>query len=166
MAVVNDYVNTAVAAGNVAEGYRTGGKQVKRLIETFNPAAADDDGSIYRIANLPLHAVIVDAKICNAAVTGMTDADLGFYQTADLGGAVIDKDILLDGGDLSSAHASGSELSAISNVAAADRYKRIFELLGLSVGGLKGNVDIALTANTAGSGTGAITVIIDFIDGV
>lgn len=168
MSVINAYVEANIAAGKLAAAAQSTGAEERQILVTFNPAAADSDGSIYRIAKaLSPDLILRNALICNEVVTGGTDWDLGLYEPLnDAGvGAVVIKDCYLNGGDLSSAHASGSELSAISAVAAADRVKRIYEIAGHTQTTKKAAYDIALTANVVGSGTGAITVLLTLCQG-
>ncbi len=133
---------------------------------TFEVAAADDDGSKYRIfKNMDANLVPIAILVGNDAITGSTDWDVGFYDV-DLG-AVVDKDVLADGIDLSSAHTL-SHLSALSGMVTVDVAnvgKRIFELLGATVSNKKEAYDLVLTANTVGSAAGTVSVIGLFAQG-
>jgi hypothetical protein len=161
MAVEDKYVVTD--DGDMAS-VNTGAGSLRRVIISFEVAAADDDGSKYRLMrNLPSESIISNVLIANDVITGGTDYDLGFYDTESLGGAVIDADALLDGGDLSSGHASGSELSGISAVDVANRGKTIWSLLGKTQSNKAASYDLVLTANTVGTAAGTITAIVDFI---
>lgn len=115
-------------------------------------AGSDSNASTYRLARLPSHARIVGLGIKSAAITGMTDVDIGVYQTAANGGAVVEKDALEDGLDMSSAI---NTIAGPGGVAAADGLKPLWELLGLSEDpGI--DYDIVATANAAGAGSGVI----------
>lgn len=165
MSVVNGYVQTEVAAGKLASALESQGSKSLISVITFEVAAADDNASVYRlIKGINPDMVIVDAKIANDALTAGTDWDLGLYETQDDNGgagAVIDKDCYADGIDLSSAHASGSELSAISIVDQANRAKTVEEIAFATVAaGRKRSYDLCLTANTVGSAAGTVTVIV------
>lgn len=115
-------------------------------------AAADDDGSKYRIARLPVNARIISILRHHAAVTSGTDYDLGAYLKDT--GAVVDKDSLSDGLDLSAASAVKTE-SLGKGITAFDPEKRLWELqAGVSTDPQKSGVleyEIVLTANTVGS---------------
>ena len=164
MAVEDKYVDTAVAAGNVGAGFATQGQSVKCMTKTFEVAAADDDGSVYRVfKNVNPHLIPIKVEVANDAITAGTDYDIGLYNT-DVGGAVIDKDVLADGLDLSSARAIGSEISGLSAVDAANAEKALFELVSQSIGSLKGGYDICVTANTVGSAAGTITLKVWYIE--
>ncbi len=164
MAVENKYVNTNIAAGKKSEVIVAGADTVT-LIETFEVAAADDDGSIYRVfKGLNPELVPQSIIVTNDAITSGTDYDIGFYEGLDDNlGAVIDKDALADGLDLSSAHIEGAGLSGLVTVDVADVKKKIWELAGQTVTTKKKEYDIALTANTVGSAAGTISVKATFL---
>lgn len=137
------------------------GSPVLRAVVSFEVAAADDDGSVYRIIEgLPSEAYNINVEVANDAITGGTDYDIGFYDVES--GAVVDKDELADGLDLSSAHASGSELSGISAIDVANRAKTVWELLGLTIATRKTAYDLCVTANIVGSGAGTVTLIVTY----
>lgn len=166
MAVINDYVQTQLALKKLAAALESTGSELRQIIVTFETAAADDNGSVYRIAKaVSPDMVLVDAKIANDATAGFTDADLGLYEPLDSNGgagAVVSKDCFLNAGDLSSAHVSGSELSAMSAVDVANRAKPLYLIAGHTQVTKKAAYDICLTANAAASAIGTITVILTF----
>lgn len=157
MAVENKYVNTLVAAGTPAPAINTSGSQLKCFTETFEIAAADDDGSIYRVfKSVPSWLIPVRIEIGCDTITAGTDFDLGFYDKLADGGAVIDKDNLMDGQTL--ATASAMALNGLSAVDIANVNKRFYELAGLTSANDKPEMDIALTANTVGSAAGTVSI--------
>ncbi len=162
MAVEDKFVNalTAVAVGKKAPPIATGGAQLLALAGTFEIAAADDDGSIYRLARVPANMIPLFGQIWSDAITSGTDWDLGLYKPG-AGGAVVDKDLLADGVDLSSAIAITTFTNnALTNLGGADPRanvgKNLWELLGLTKAGRQ-DYDLALTANTVGSAAGTIS---------
>lgn len=160
MAIENKYVNSDVAAGNLSPSV-SGGAELVTMIETFEVAAADDNGSVYRVfKGLDASLVLVNALISNDAMTGSTDWDLGLYES-DLG-AVCVKDCFLDGADLSSAHARGSDVSGVSKVDPANIKTALFERAGHTVATKKAAYDLALTANAVGSAAGTVSIIATF----
>lgn len=168
MAVENKYVDSLLAADKLQTPalVKTAGSFVS--IATFEVAAADDDGSIYRLfKNLDPELIPIRIEIYNDAITLGTDYDLGLYETLSdgQGGTVVDKDIFYDGADLSSAHASGSPLDGLTTVDIANRTKRLYEHGGHTIITKKQGYDLALTANTVGSAAGTITVIVEFAQG-
>jgi hypothetical protein len=107
------------------------------------------------------NSIITDVKIGNDKITSGTSYDVGFYNVES--GAVVDADELAATLDLSSAHASGSELSAISAVDVANIGKKVYELLGLTASTKAVAYDLCITANTVGSAAGTITVFVEWI---
>lgn len=173
MAVVDKYVNAIVqAGGRTISGLAGYGEKPVKAVVTFEVEAADSDGSVYRLLKgVPTQCRILSAEIANDAITGGTDWDLGFYNTdtttpvgvTPTGGTVLDKDVLLNGGDLSAAHTHGAPLDGTSALDLPDYVKPIYELLGLTFHDKPATVDLCLTANTVGSAAGTITVIVEFL---
>jgi hypothetical protein len=174
MAVINDYVNSALvetSARKIVAPQNAQGGHVHKLVQTFEVAAGDDDGSVYRLfKEIPATAVLVSAQILNDAITGGTDYDLGLYKPG-AGGDVVDKDVLADGEDLSSANSRISPADGLGAVDLADVNKPLWQLSSAPEGGSPYTVenkpqafDIALTANTVGTGAGTITAILEFVN--
>lgn len=167
MAVVDKYVNalfegTSALVQKLAPGVRlpslrSKGEKTVTLIETFEIAAGDDDGSIYRVfKGVPTGLRIFRIAVMCDAITGSTDNDLGCYLTE--GGAVISKDKFMDGQTLASA---SKVLNGFANVIIENYGKTIAEHLGYTVVTDKQFVDICLTANTVGTADGTVTVILE-----
>ncbi|MFN3856542.1 MAG: hypothetical protein ACK4RV_02250 [Caulobacter sp.] len=130
------------------------------LIETVGVcevAAADDNASVYRFVRVRSSDRISEIMLANDAITGGTDYDVGIYETAAYGGAVVSKDVFADGLDVSSAVAFRDVLyhDAAANIDKAE--KRVWEWLGLSADPQK-DYDIAATGNTVGSGAGTLAL--------
>jgi len=113
--------------------------------------------SIYRLAEIPSNYIPVSGEITCDAITSVNDADLGLYETEEHGGAVIDVDALMDGGDLSSALAPGAGLSPISAVTIANQNKALY-LLASDVSSERQTYVLALTINAAATATGSFIV--------
>lgn len=163
MAVLDYYVNTdlAEATYKTSATLKTKGSKLITIVSTFEVAAADDDGSVYRIIKgLPSTMVPVSLRIACDALTGSNDWDVGLY-TTDLG-AVVDKDILADGINLSAGYSRILALDGLVTVDIANAYKMLWELpingTAYTIRNRPRNFDIALTANTVGSGAGTVTV--------
>lgn len=166
MAVEDKYVNADLEAGKHAPAVFTAGDKTLVAIATEEIAAADDDGSVYRLFKSVPHSWIpVRIEIYNDAITLGTDYDLGFYQTTvgGVAGAVVDKDALADGLDMSSAAAKGSPKDGLTTVAIDSVNKSIYELAGDTLDNKELNYDIALTANTVGTAAGTISAIAWFV---
>lgn len=160
MAVEDKYVNSDIVAGKLASALGSGTARAFVGQVLCQVAAADDDGSVYRLfKNVPADYSIAAIFIKNDAITSGTDYDLGIYTTG-VAGAAKDADVLVDGADLSSA-ATGTYL-VVDPAKAGDA---LFELAGDTASAKAEGYDIALTANTVGSGAGDILVTIIFAQG-
>lgn len=171
MGVVNAYVDTDTTNKSPRQRpEEVGFGELNVLTKTFEVQAADDDGSIYRLAPIPTNFVPVEILIACDAITNGTDYDLGFYRTAEEGGAVVKKDLLMDGQTMASA---SKVLNGMGIVGIENYGKTIAELLGAaSVNAPNGQpysnvntppvLDLALTANTVGTVQGTISVIAKF----
>lgn len=160
MAVENKYVDSNIVAGKKSL-IGGAGQEIVAYAVTFETAAADDDGSVYRIIKgIPSNLIPYQITICCDAITSGTSWDLGVYKT-DLG-AVVDKDILMATQTLASAltRATGHQLGlGAVNV----------DKVGATLATLSGQTvpddsyDLALTANTVGSAAGTISVLAEFL---
>ena len=164
MAVVNAYVNQDIVAGTIAVGAAQRGQRTIIMRETFEKAAADSSTSVYRVfKGVNAFLIPVRIEIENDAITGATAYSCGLYQT-NLG-AVISKNVFATALDFSSARATGSPISGMSAQDQANAEKALYELAGDDVGAIKnGGYDLCLTADTAGTGAGTITVTAAFIE--
>lgn len=171
MAVENKYVDSNLASGKITNPAFTHGAQVFAAVAIAAVAAADDNGSVYRLfKNVDPDLIPLQIIITNSAITAGTDYDLGLYETLTdgQGGTVIDKDCFVDGADLSSAHAEGSGISgltATATIALTDAQKKIYEIAGHTLTTRKRGYDIALTGNTVGTAAGTVVVKALFIQG-
>lgn len=167
MAVENKYVNADVVASKKSIPAFQNGAEVVQTVSIISVAAADDDGSVYRIARVNAKMVPVEIIVTNSAVTGGTDYEIGIYNTLDgpLSGAVKDLDVLLGTTSMASARAEGSGISGLSAVAVANSQQRLFELAGDTESDHPSEYDIAVTANTVGTVAGTIVVKARFVQG-
>lgn len=164
--MADTYVDAAVEAGNVSSALKTRGADLIVMVQSFEIVSATADADVLRLfpsVNPALIPVRIDI-VCDA-ITGGTDYDLGLYLPE--GGAVLDKDCLMDGQTLATASTLVAPLNGMGAVDKANIGKKLYELLATpeAVGAIKGGYDIALTANTAGSGEGTVTVIGYFAEG-
>lgn len=162
MAVENKYVGTLTAAGKLDNAAKTMGDRVIWMTNTVEIAAADDDGSVYRFfKSVPSNLIPVEITITSDGITGGTDYDLGLYKVG-VSGAVVDKDVLMDGQTMASAltRATGHQLG-LAAVNIADIGKSLATLSAQTTPDL--SYDIALTANTVGTGAGTISITAVFV---
>lgn len=164
MAVENKYVNAELAAGVLADARYAG--DVKTVIQTFEVQAADDDGSVYRLARISDSDVLLRATIMCDAITGGTSYDLGLYKVSTPGGTagvVLDKDIYMAAQTFASATKT---IDGLSVVAIENRVKETWELAVPITAQTKDEgyeYDIALTGNTVGTVQGTVTVILEIL---
>lgn len=160
MAVEDKYTNADIVAGKKAAALFTGnGAETVTIVGTVSVAAADDDGSKYRVfADVPSSFVPLNIAIHNTAITGGTDYDLGLYETDS--GAVVDADILADGVSLGSATAiSGWNNTGLTTITLGET-KSLGELSAQT--DIDSAYDIVLTANTVGTAAGTVRVTATF----
>ena len=163
MAVENKWVNSDVEAGKKGNPANVMPGKIFGFACTFEVAAADDDGSIYKLAKVGANLIPLRIDINADALTGFNDADLGFYKE---NGVEADKDILADGMDISGGKAIGSEQNGLVSLGVDNIGKKVYELLGLTdATRAEDSYVLALTANTAGSGAGTVSVRGLFIQG-
>jgi len=166
MAVRNEYINSNLAAGTLQDATLGGGGGIQTILQTFEIAAADDDASIFRLARIKAGDILLRATIMCDAITSGTDYDLGLYQitTGGVNGAVLDKDIFMDGQTFASA---SKTIDGLQTVAIENRVKSVVDLhntvSSASVANSGQEYDIALTANTIGSAAGTVTVILEIL---
>lgn len=164
-AVEDKYVDADLVAGKKSEAIDMAAGQLYVGIATFEVAAADEDGSIYRIfKSVDASLIPVSMRLSCDAITGMSDVDCGLYDTN--GGAVVDKDCLADALNPSAGYTRILGLDCLKDVDLALVKSRLWQhVSGLTLNTKKGSYDIALTANTVGSGAGTISVIAVFTNG-
>lgn len=156
MAVVDNTIykttdNTPIAAVAVA------GSDSLEIVAKIPITNGDSIASIYRIAEIPSNFIPVGGEITCDAITSVNDADLGLYENTENGGAVLDVDALVDGGDLSSALVPGSGLSPISAVTIANQNAALYTLVS-DVSSERQTYVLALTINAAATATGNVIV--------
>jgi hypothetical protein len=154
MAVENKFANTSLGTGTLLDSSKGG--NTKLLNQLVSVAAADDDASVYGLFLVNSNDTPVSCNICTTAITSGTDYDLGLYAYNMDGvvGAVVDKDILMDGQTMASA---SLVLNGMGAVTADKRGQKFWQLLGLSADPQK-TYAVCLTANTVGTAAGSINV--------
>ena len=158
MAVENKYVDAATALGNTAEP-GANGHEVIRYVANAAIAAADDDGSIYRLfKDIPSSFRPTRAIVMTDGITGGTDYELGVYDR-NLG-AVVSKGLFMTNQTMASASRSLDGLANVSVLNIGNK-ATIAELLSLTPSTAKPAYDIALTADTVGTAAGNVTVILE-----
>lgn len=152
MAVEDKYVDADIEAGKKAPAVHSGGAEMVSIVKTFEIAAADDNGSVYRFATVNDSLIPYELQVHCDAITNGTDYDIGIYLPDS--GAVVDKDLLTDG----QSFASATEFNGLQTVDIANRDKSLYELAGKTEANRVGAYDLAITANTVGTAAGTVTV--------
>lgn len=166
MSVENKYVDSNVVAGLPCRAANVTGTNIIGMATTFEVATADSDGSVYRLfKDIPVTLIPKKIELNADSITGGTDWDLGFYHVNT--GAVIDKDSLLDGTNLNSGAAAGSEVNGLSALDLALYGSDIQAIINSKLSNTTkyDSVDICLTANTVGTAAGTISTRAEFLQG-
>lgn len=157
--------NLEATPSSVANSATLYGKQ-RAMVETFEIAAADDDGSTYTFFPVPLDARIDDLQVVNDAITGGTDYDIGFYKITDNNlGVAIDADILCDGQSMATARTSWTSVlyEGTSAEDQGDVTDRLWQMLGYAsvaaarIANPTNQVYMVATANTVGTVAGTLS---------
>jgi hypothetical protein len=163
MAVENKWVNADVEAGKKGNPALIMPGQVFGFACTFEVVAADDDGSVFKLAKLGANMIPVSLTWNSDAITGFTSADLGLYKED---GTEADKNLFMAAHDVNGGFARGSELNGLHDLAIENIGKKLYELLGLTVATRSQDAYIlAMTANTIGSGAGTVSITGTFLQG-
>lgn len=139
---------------------------LKEQVGTVEIAAADDNNSVYRVGRVHSSWRISDIIRFNDAITSGTDFDVGLYDTAANGGAVINVNAFADAVSLASASVTGTNdiYEAGSDVGVEDIEQEVWQMAGLSSDPNK-FMDVCYTGVTVGSGAGTLSVKIRYVDG-
>lgn len=152
-ALKSSIITNADATPPVLSNARISDMTMKEAIGTKQASASASIGSTYRLCRIPSNARISEVILsCDAFDTTGT-ADIGIYQTAANGGAVVDADFFGSAVVLTSA-LPGTDVTHESGVfGIEDVEKPLWEALGLSADSHR-DYDVALTL-TAANGAGA-----------
>lgn len=139
---------------------------LKEQVGTVEIAAADDNNSVYRVGRVHSSWRISDIIRYNDAITSGVDFDVGLYDTAANGGAVINVNAFADAVSLASASVTGTNdlYEAGSDVGVEDIEQEVWQMAGLSSDPNK-FMDVCYTGVTVGSGAGTLSVKIRYVDG-
>ena len=138
---------------------------LKEQVGTVEIAAADDNNSVYRVGRVHSSWRISDIVRYNDAITSGADFDVGLYDTADNGAAVVNINCFADAVSLVSASVTGTKdlYEAGSDVGVEDIEQRVWEMAGLTEDPNK-FMDVCYTGVTVGSGAGTLSVKIRYVE--
>lgn len=169
MTASNKYMNSTLEAGGKTMAGAAFPGQILMLVGTYEKDGANDgNGSVLRFGTVPANAIPLYhlSTINNDALTGASDVDIGLYAQSNgsVDGAVVDKDILSDGIDISSGNALASPAKAFQLHPAIDEFGQdLRTLVGGAVGDGNDFYDVALTGNTFGTASGTIAWSLAFL---
>lgn len=165
MAVVTP---SSAAIVNANAGVHNNARIVKApLLEAvgmYEVVSGDSIASIYRLVRVPSNARISQVLLsCDAITSGA--GDIGVYQTAGNGGAVVDVDFFASAQSIATALLNSDVTSEADPADAgvgfgkADAEKALWEALGLTVDpGIEYDIAVTLTAAAAANGTMSLKV--------
>lgn len=126
----------------------------------WTAANGDSIGSIFRFARVRSSDLIHSIVVRNEALGGSAEADVGVYQTAENGGAVVDADRFGSAVSLVSASLGGVDVTheaGTTNAKLADREKVLWQMLGLAADpGIYYDLALTLTGASAAAATVAV----------
>lgn len=159
MAVEDKYVDTNLAAGDKTAGITGAGGTVVTVFERFEVAAADDNGSVYRVFTVPSNAIpLRGGAVEHDSITGGTDFEFGLYNSG-VGGTAVDIDCFL--GSTTFANTTAQDPFSLA-ITVDNEGKTFWEIAG-ATSDPKKTYDWAITANTVGSGAGTISVFAQYL---
>ena len=145
---------TAQDAGTMANSYTAGGR-LHSESDIASVANGDSIASVYRLVRIPSNARMSALSLFTTAITTCA-GDVGLYQTAANGGAVVDADFFTAAQSLATASAGINVLGG-NVLAPANRTKRLWEALGLTADPMR-EYDVAVTLTAAAGSAGTIGV--------
>lgn len=167
MATVNTKSNIVTnldATPKVLNSLNLMGGVLREQVATVAIAAADDNGSTYRLGRVHTSWRISECTLFNDAITSGADFDLGFYRTAEDGGAAVDANALSDAVTLVSGSLTGVQhlFEAGSAVGLEDIEQAVWQWAAqTSDPGLW--YDVVLTSTTVGSGAGDVSMRLRYV---
>lgn len=130
---------------------------------TVEVAAADDNTSTFRMFRVWSGWRVCELLLWNDAIASGTAFDVGLYQTAENGGAVVDADCWASDVSMASARATSGPLNLTFEALNIDKIeKKVWEVAAVAVTTLTADprrwYDICLTADTIGTAAGTISM--------
>jgi len=126
-------------------------------------SAGGDAGSTYRFCSIPSNARAITVRFSSDDLSGgAATMNLGLYQTAANGGAVVDADFFASAIDVNAGAVAVTDVTFERDATRiADLEKPLWEQLGLSADSLR---DYDVTGvSVAAATTGTMIVIVDYV---
>jgi len=162
MAIVDKTTYKKSSANIPVDAIAASGADLMTIVARCTITTADSATSIFRICEVPSNFVPVAGELTCAALTGLDDVDLGLYENTEQGGAVIDVDAYLDGGDITSALARGSGLAATSAISLANQGAANYTLAS-DVSSERQTYVLALTINKDCAAGGDVVLVLHLV---
>lgn len=142
------------------------GGRKRSKVGTVETAAADDAGSVYRLVRVKSSDRIEKVEVAHDAITNMSTADIGVYDTAENGGAVVSVNHFGSAIDMSSASAGFVDRTYEATAADISKVEKpLWERLGLSADPNK-EYDLAITATTNDpTAAGTLAMRVEYVAG-
>jgi len=140
-------VTNATASPRVINNPGVAGAEVRRTTGIITNSAADDVGSTYRYVRVPSNAIIKTLRFWSAASGATGQLNVGLYQTAENGGAVVDADLFASAID-----PGGGALAAVDITHESGEYTfaesllPLWQVIGLTADPVR-DYDIAATVS-------------------
>lgn len=153
------------ASPPVMNSPRIDGGVLREKVGTVEIAAADDANSVYRMVRVHSSWRISEILRFNDAITSGTDYDVGVYDTAENGGAVINVNVFADAISLASAATTSPVRDMYEtggDIGVEDIEQPLWEMAGLASDPGK-YMDLCYTGVTPGSGAGTLSVLVRFV---
>jgi hypothetical protein len=152
-ALKGSVITNADATPPVLSNARLSDMSMKEAIGTVQASASASIASTYRLCRIPSNARISEVIVSCDAFDTTGAADIGIYQTAANGGAVVDADFFASAVVLTTALPNTTVTHESGVFGIEDVEKPLWEALGLSADPHR-DYDVALTL-TAANGAGA-----------
>lgn len=127
------------------------------IVGTLELASGDSIASVYRLLRLPGHFRLTALELSSDAITDGA-ADVGVYQIAANGGAVVDADEFASGVSLATAQDKTNVMHEAAATDIAKAGQRLWERIGLTADPGR-SYDIALTLTAATAAAGTVTLV-------
>ena len=157
MPVENRKTATLAAEDLANERIASAGKVLLGDVATIEVAAADDDGSVYRLIRVPSNCVLTNIDLASDALGTGASYDVGVYEVAANGGFAVDQDEFASGVSLVSAIAWTSVMEEAVPTDISKIGQPLWQRLGLTSDPGRA-YDICATGVVAGTTAGTISM--------
>jgi len=159
VAVKSTLITNADATPVVLNNPRVDGGFERVSVATAAITSGDSVDSTYRMFRVPSNAVMTDLRIYSPDIGTTTISDIGLYDTAAAGGAVVDADFFASALSLKDGALNGEDVlheAAVFTI--ANSGKELWDALGLTSDPHK-FYDVALTLTGAADATATVKLV-------